>query len=67
MLEQRLRDAEARSVLELLIVEPAIDTSAVTALKPDDNAEAESDRGGIPGSVGDAATNDDPLVVYQDY
>jgi hypothetical protein len=67
VLEQRLRDAEARKALEPLVVDPGINTSVVTALKADDAAKAEFDRRGIPGSVGAAATSGDALVVYQDY
>ncbi len=66
VLEQRLRDAEARGVLDLLVGDRGIDNSAVTSLKPDD-AEAEFDTDDVAGLAGAAATNGEALVVYQDY
>jgi hypothetical protein len=60
-LEQRLRDAEARNVLEPLVGGPAIETSGVTTLKAVDAAEAELEMNKVPGLA--ARTGSDALVI----
>ncbi|SRR6266508_2792493 len=65
VLEQRLRDAEARSVFDPLVGRPAIDTSVVTTLKAVDAAEAQLEMEEVPGLA--TSTSGDELVIYQDY
>jgi hypothetical protein len=58
---------EARSMLEPLVTNPALDSSVVTELKAIDvgDAELESEDVVIPAATDDS-TND-ALVIYQDY
>ncbi len=70
VLEQRLRDAEARGVLAPLVGDPGIDNTVITAFKAADVAEVElgADAGPTaPSSTGHAAAGGEPLVIYEDY
>jgi putative transposase len=67
VLEQRLRDAEARNVLEPIIGDAAFDTSVVTALKAADVGESELQLEEILIPAATPATNDERLVIYADY
>jgi transposase InsO family protein len=69
MLEQRLRDAEAKGVLEPLVGDPGIDNGVITAFKAADTAEVVPDADTVPvgPSLTGAAAADEPLVIYEDY
>jgi hypothetical protein len=67
VLEQRLRDVEARGVLEPLVTNPALDSNVVSALKAIDVGEAELESEDVVIPSATAGSGDDALVIYQDY
>ncbi len=67
VLEQRLRDTEARSVLEPLVGDPGFDNSVVTVLKAADLGEAEFESDEIPSPAEPRASSGEALVIYEDY
>ncbi len=68
VLEQRLRDAEARTTLEPLVGTPLMDPTVVAVFGADDIAESELE---LDEALSPALTEDgsshDALVIYQDY
>jgi hypothetical protein len=67
VLEQRLRDTEARSVLEPLAGGPGFDNSVIAVLKAADAGGAELELDELPGQGGPGATSGEALIVYDDY
>jgi hypothetical protein len=67
ILEQHLRDAEARTTLEPLVWTPLMDPTVVAVLGADDSAEQdlEFDEALSPALI-DRSSND-ALVIYKDY
>jgi len=67
VLEQRLRDTEARSVLEPLVGGPGFDKSVIAVLKAADAGGADLELDDVPGRGGPGATSGEALVIYEDY
>ncbi len=67
VLEQRLRDTEARSVLEPLVGGPGLDNSVIAVLKAADAGGAQLELDEVPGQGGPGATSGEALVIYEDY
>jgi transposase InsO family protein len=70
VLEQRLRDAEAKEVVEPLVVDPGIGNGVIAAFKAADTAEVVPDADTVPvgpSLTGAAAAGGEPLVIYEDY
>jgi len=67
VLEQRLRDAEARTTLEPLVGTPLMDPNVVALLSVDDIAEPDVEfEEALSPALTDRSSHD-ALVIYQDY
>jgi hypothetical protein len=65
--EQRVRDAEARTTLELLVGTPLMDSTVVAVLGADDIAESDLElEEALSPALNDGSSRD-ALVIYQDY
>ena len=67
VLEQRLRDAEARTTLEPLVGTPLMDPNVVAVLRADDIGKPELELEEVLGSELIDGSNHDALVIYHDY
>ena len=67
VLEQRLRDAEARTTLEPLVGTPVLDPTVVAVFGADDIAESDLELDEALSPVPTDGSNHDALVIYQDY
>ena len=67
VLEQRLRDAEARTTLESLVGTPLMDSEVVAVLRADDIATPELELEEALGPALIDGSSHDALVIYQDY
>jgi Mu transposase-like protein len=65
VLEQRLRDAEAKSTLEPLVANPPFDSNVVAALKAADSEATVELEEVITAAID--GTSDEALVIYADY
>jgi putative transposase len=67
VLEQRLRDAEARTALEPLVGTPLMDPTVVAVLGADDIAEPEPELDEALDAAPIDGSSHDALVIYHDY
>jgi transposase InsO family protein len=67
VLEQRLRDAEARTALEPLVGTPLMDPTVVAVLGADDIAEPEPELDEAVDAAPIDGSSHDALVIYHDY
>ena len=67
ILEQRLRDAEARTTLEPLVGTPLMDPTVVAVLGADDIGAPELESEEARSSALIDGSSHDALVIYQDY
>ena len=67
VLEQRLRDAEARTTLEPLVGTPLIDPTVVAVFGADDIAEPDSESEEALSPALTDGSSHDALVIYHDY
>jgi hypothetical protein len=67
VLEQRLRDAEARTTLEPLVGTPLMDPTVVAVLGADDIAKPEPELEEALDAAPIDGSSHDALVIYHDY
>jgi hypothetical protein len=67
VLEQRLRDAEARTTLEPLVGTPLMDPTLVAVLGADDIAESDLELEEAFNPALTDGSSHDALVIYHDY